>query len=109
MAQVAITVNGRTFQVACDDGQEKHLQDLAKYLNTKVDALASQVGQIGDLRLMLMASLMITDELHDAKAQIKSGGGKPADDSKVTAMLSTISKRLSGLADKAEEKTKENA
>jgi cell division protein ZapA len=66
MGQVAITINGRSYDIACDDGQEEHLSRLGLYLDQKVAELVSSVGQVGDARLMVMASLLIADELADA-------------------------------------------
>lgn len=66
MGQVAITINGRSYDIACDDGQEAHLTRLGLYLDQKVVELVSNVGQVGDARLMVMASLLIADELAEA-------------------------------------------
>lgn len=66
MKVVDITVNGRVFQVACDDGQEKHLIDLASQIDKKVEDLASKMGQVGDARLILMAGLLVADELSES-------------------------------------------
>lgn len=66
MGQVAITINGRSYDIACDDGQEEHLARLGLYLDQKVAELVTNVGQVGDARLMVMASLLIADELADA-------------------------------------------
>ena len=68
MAQVAVTINGRNYRIACEDGQEEHLIKLSGYLNGKVEELVRAVGQIGDTRLLVMAGLLIADELSDAKA-----------------------------------------
>ena len=66
MGQVAITINGRSYDIACDDGQEEHLSRLGLYLDQKVADLVGNVGQVGDARLMVMAGLLIADELADA-------------------------------------------
>ena len=66
MGQVAITINGRVYDIACDDGQEAHLTRLGVYLDQRVAELVDSVGQIGDARLMVMASLLVADELADA-------------------------------------------
>ena len=68
MAQVAVTINGRNYRIACEDGQEEHLIKLSGYLNGKVEELVRAVGQIGDTRLLVMAGLLIADELSDANA-----------------------------------------
>lgn len=69
MAQVDISINGRTYPVACDDGQEGHLTKLGEYVNERVVELTEAVGQIGDSRLLVMASLLIADELANAQRE----------------------------------------
>ena len=64
--QVTVAVNNRLYQVGCEAGQEQHITRLASYIDTKVKELAGQAGQVGDARLLLMASLLVADELADA-------------------------------------------
>ncbi len=63
MAQVQVVINGRTYQIACDDGQETHVARLGRYLDQKVTGIVKSVGQVGDQRLLVMAALMIADDL----------------------------------------------
>ncbi len=70
MGQVLITLNGRTYRMACGDGQEVRLERLADHLKSKVDTLAIEFGQVGEERLLLMAGLLVTDELFEAREQI---------------------------------------
>lgn len=63
MAQVTIQVNSRAYTVACDDGEEEHLKSLAREIDHRVAELARSVGQVGDARLLLMASLILADEM----------------------------------------------
>lgn len=74
MGQVSLSVNGRQYDVGCDDGQESHLYQLADYVNSKVSELVGGAGQIGEARLLLMASLLIADELMEAKANSQPAG-----------------------------------
>ncbi len=67
MAQVEIRINGRDYNVTCDDGQENHLQQLAAYFDRHVTQLSGDLGQIGDSRLMLLSALTVCDELFEAK------------------------------------------
>lgn len=69
MAQINVTVNGRDYTVACDDGEEAHLEDLARYLDKHVQSLAGSVGQVGDMRLLLLAGLIVADELSEMLAK----------------------------------------
>ncbi len=78
MTQVDISINGRIYAIACDDGQEAHVARLARYLDQKVSTLAKSVGQVGDARLLVMASLLVVDELVEtdqALKQARSLGG----------------------------------
>ena len=59
MAQVDVAINGRNYRVACDDGQEDHLRQLAEYVDRRVMELVESVGQIGEARLVVMVSLLI--------------------------------------------------
>ena len=63
MPLVEVTVNGRAYQVGCDTGQEDRLRELAQMFDKRVQALVSSIGQVGDARLMLMAGLVLADEL----------------------------------------------
>jgi cell division protein ZapA len=65
MAQVEVSINGRGYLVACDDGQENHVARLGQYLDQKVSVLVKSVGQVGDARLLLMAGLLVADELSE--------------------------------------------
>lgn len=71
MAQVAITINDQPYKIACDDGQESHLLDLADYVGKRVDQLAAAVGDVGESRLLVMTCLLIADELSDAFREIE--------------------------------------
>ena len=63
MAQVTVLVNGRNYTLACEDGEEEHLTALAAFIDARVAELGRSIGQVGDARLMLMASLVVADEL----------------------------------------------
>jgi len=69
MPLVQVVVNGREFEVACDTGQEDRLRELAQQFDKRVQTLAASVGQVGDARLLLMAGLVLTDELSGATAK----------------------------------------
>jgi cell division protein ZapA len=71
MAQVNVTINGRQFRMACEDGQEGHLIELARDLDMRVSGLRSKFGEIGDTRLTVMAALTIADELAEAGQRLK--------------------------------------
>jgi cell division protein ZapA len=63
MAQVSVNINGRQYRMACDDGQENHLARLAHELDRRITRLRTDFGEIGDMRLTVMAALILADEL----------------------------------------------
>ena len=69
MAQLTIEVNGKSYVVGCEDGQEDHLRSLAVLIDAKMREMAPGAGQLGETRLMLLGALMIADERGDAKAE----------------------------------------
>ena len=71
MSKVTISLNGRAFTIGCEDGQQAYLRDLAAHLDGHVRDLSEKVGQIGDLRLLLMASLIVADEMREAQGRIE--------------------------------------
>lgn len=70
MAQVNVEVNGRPYAVGCEDGQEPHLQELAKLFDQQVRQIGKDMGQLGDTRLFLMGGLLLADELLDARNRL---------------------------------------
>jgi len=71
MPQINVTINGRQFRMACEDGQEEHLTRLARELDARIDALRGKFGEIGDTRLTVMAALTIADELGEMASRLR--------------------------------------
>ena len=69
MGQVRITLNGRGYDIACDDGQEEHVMRLANAMSERVNQLVAANGQVGEARLLLMAGLLLADDLHSVRAK----------------------------------------
>ena len=74
MPEVDVVINGRSYRVACEVGQEERLSGLAAYIDDRVETLVSSLGQIGDTRLLVMTGLMIADELAEAYATLSEAG-----------------------------------
>lgn len=70
MAKVSISVNGRRYALGCEDGEEERLARLGQKLDDRVNNMADQFGQIGDLRLMVMAGITMLDELEDMNTAV---------------------------------------
>ena len=71
MPQVNVTINGRQFRMACEDGQEEHLTRLARELDGRIETLRAKFGEIGDTRLTVMAALTIADELGEMASRLR--------------------------------------
>jgi cell division protein ZapA len=71
MSQIIATIAGRQFRLACEDGQEDHLQALAKDIDQRIIDLRRKFGEIGDTRLTVMAALMVADELAEALQKVR--------------------------------------
>ena len=66
MGLVVVKVNGRDFPLSCADGQEPRIRRLAQYVDAKIGDFTKTLGQVGEARLILLAALIIADELSDA-------------------------------------------
>jgi cell division protein ZapA len=71
MAQVNLTVNGRIYRMACENGQEEHVEALGERFDAAINELRGALGEIGDQRLMVMAGILMTDRLDDAERRLK--------------------------------------
>jgi cell division protein ZapA len=71
MPQVSVTINGRQFRMACEDGEEPHLLRLAEDLDQRIARLRTRFGEIGDTRLTVMAALTLADELSETKEKLQ--------------------------------------
>jgi cell division protein ZapA len=109
MAQVTVQVNGKPYIVGCEDGQEGHVQALAKLFDDYVEQVAREVGQLGETRLFLMGSLLLADELADLRARLAQAEGEVArrqadgakSDLRAVAVLEGAAKTIEAMAAKA--------
>jgi cell division protein ZapA len=106
LAQVDITINGKTYRMACDEGQEQRIIDLGNMVDAHVSDLVQQVGQVGDTRLMVMASLLVADELvdlRDAEQALDDDEDEDFSPSEVEEMalaMEGLAERIEGIADR---------
>ncbi|MEM7748065.1 MAG: cell division protein ZapA [Pseudomonadota bacterium] len=73
MGQVTVTLNGRTYRMSCADGEEQRLHMLVDHIREKLGSLTEQFGKIGNERLMLMAAILVTDELFEVREDKDTG------------------------------------
>lgn len=130
MPELSIEIGGRTFQVACQEGEEHFLKSAAALLNNEASALVDQIGRMPEARMLLMAGLMLADRTAafedravSAEAKLKEQAGQiaalssaakeplevrvevPVIPDAVTEGMSEIAARAEALATLAEEKT----
>ena len=105
MAQVDVSVNGQSYRIACEDGQEDRLIDLATMVDEKVLELVNQIGQVGSNRLLVMAALIIADELVDLKNEAGSLQEQKDNTNQQDTVLALqeITKRIENIADQVEQ------
>jgi cell division protein ZapA len=113
MAQVTVTIDGKAYRMACDEGQEEHLIGLANRFDRYVSHLKESFGEIGDQRLTVMAGIMVMDELTELQKRVKGMESeigtlrKTRDDALVKADKndSALTGALAGLAERMERVT----
>jgi len=106
MPQVAIEINGRSYAVACDEGEEERVRGLAHHLESKVVDFVSRLGQIGEARLLLLAGLAVADELAEATETLRRARRKPAPsadaEAKLASDLDLFAARIEAIAERLE-------
>ena len=76
MAQVLVTIAGRSYRMACGDGDESRLEGLAAIFDSRIEELRNAFGEIGDMRLHVMAALTVADELEETQARLQAIEGE---------------------------------
>lgn len=120
MAQVTVTIDGKAYRMACEEGQEQHLTDLATRFDRYVGHLKEQFGEIGDLRITVMAGIMVMDEVSELtrrlaslEAELESLRGNrdtvlaatARTEETIAATLSEVSDRIRGITEKLNGRT----
>lgn len=70
MAHVSVTIAGKVYRMACEDGEEAHLEGLAAAFDQRIGQMLESFGPIGDMRLQVMAALTVVDEMQDAQKRL---------------------------------------
>ncbi len=99
MAQLTIKINGYAYTVGCDDGQESHLMLMAAEVESRIDSIKALGGQSGESRLLVLAALLMADELHDQRVALSNMQNELA---RLPKAEQESKRRLARLADRAE-------
>ena len=97
MAQVTLRINGYAYTVGCQDGEEAHLHAMAGEVERRIESVKAAAGQSGEARMLVMASLLMADDLYEMSKAMTSGQPAPA------PAEPKLGRRLGKLAQRAEE------
>lgn len=96
MGQVTLTVNGQSYDVACEDGQEGRLGKLAAYIDDKMSVLSGDLGRVADSRLFLLAALVLADELFEVRDNAARDDSRG--DKRLAHALDGVARRIEDIA-----------
>jgi cell division protein ZapA len=112
MPRVDITLNGRSYLIGCEEGQEARLRQLANYLEGQVRAVSARAPLAGEGQTLAMAALLVTDQLFDLKGEFDAlaasrqpaspAGMAPEDEEVVVAAVDHLAKRIEDIAARLE-------
>ncbi|RMB07845.1 cell division protein ZapA [Eilatimonas milleporae] len=99
MAQITVTVGGRNYTLACADGEEQRLSELAAYVDGKAAKLSTKLGQVSESRLLLMVAILIADEMREA-LEGKGQGGLPGgfSETDLAHLMTEVAADVEGIA-----------
>ena len=107
MAEVNLTINGRNYGIACDDGQEKRLRDLGYYVDQRLREIAKAGAATNETHLMVLASLMLADEVFDLRdnlgaidEQVQVTQSLVRDDAAIADAINDLAGRVGEIADR---------
>jgi cell division protein ZapA len=115
MGQVNVTINGKHYRMACDDGEEAHLAELADRLNGAIDQLRARFGEIGDQRLTVMAAITFADQaaetarrlaeaeaesVEQARADTAAAEDRRAQEQRIAEAIAAVASRIEAMAAK---------
>ena len=113
MARVSITINNQTYEIACADGEEQHILNLAGVLDAKVGELVSAIGQAGEARLLAMAGLLMADDAAEAQDELANlraatevvpvAPASTVDEDRLADVLDAMAARIETIAESVEQ------
>ena len=114
MAEVTIYINGRSYDISCDNGQEGRIVDLASYIDQRLQQISRAGAAYNDAHLMVLTSLVLADELFEAReagesprtaraAAVQQPVANPAEDAAVLKVLEQLTRRIEGMATRVQQ------
>jgi cell division protein ZapA len=105
MPQITVTINGHPHAVQCDPGEEHRIRDLARLVEAKVAGFADQFARAGEARILVLAALMLADELTEATDNLRRLGTRAAaaaDDPLLADGIDRLARRIEAVASRLE-------
>jgi cell division protein ZapA len=106
MAQVTLRINGFAYTLGCKDGEEQHLEAMGAEVNSRIDGIRTAAGPSGEARMLVMAALLMADDIFDLRAQLEAAevsSGGPKSDPKLGRRLARMAQRAEEIARDLEE------
>ena len=112
MAEVTLTINGRNYGISCDDGQEQRVLDLGAYVDQRMKEMASAGAATSDSQLLVLTTILLTDEIFELRDQVSTGANAPApttngahppeseDHAELTKTIENLSGRVDTIAER---------
>jgi cell division protein ZapA len=100
MAEINLTINGRSFGISCDDGQEQRVRDLGYYVDSRVREISRAGAATNEAHLLFLAALMMADEVFELKDNIEDLGGQVEHENLLKANEIAIAQAIDHLADR---------
>jgi cell division protein ZapA len=98
MAQVTLRINGYAYTVGCKDGEEQHLQAMAGEVERRIESVKAAAGQSGEARMLVMAALLMADDLYEMGKALRSGQPVASTEPKLGRRLGKLAQRAEDIA-----------
>ena len=102
MAEITLTINGRNFGIACDDGQEQRVMELGHYVDSRLKDIARAGAASNESHLLVLTALMLADEIFDLRDSVSELGGQAQDSQVMQQDELVIAQAIDHLADRIE-------
>jgi cell division protein ZapA len=102
MAQVTLRINGYAYTLGCQDGEEAHLHAMAAEVDQRIDGVKASAGPSGEARMLVIAALLMADDIYELRQKLAAGGQESAAGS-APAADGRLGRRLGKLAKRAED------
>lgn len=104
MAQVTLRINGYAYTIGCQDGEEKHLEAMGAEVSRRIDGVRLAAGPSGEARMLVMAALLMADDIFEMRSRLEAVAGPQKADPKLGRKLSRMAKRAEEIAEGLETK-----